>query len=57
MDDLMDMIIGDESPANISDKIKDVLYTKASERVDDLRSPVAGTVFGDEEESVETEEE
>ena len=58
MDDLMDMIIGDESPANISDKIKDVLFGKASERVDALRSPVAGTVFGDdEEESVETEEE
>ena len=53
----MDMIIGDESPANISDKIKDVLFGKASERVDDLRSPVAGTVFGDDEESVETEEE
>ena len=57
MDDLMDMIIGDETPANISDKIKDVLYAKASERVDTLKSPVAGTVFGDEEEASETEEE
>jgi len=47
MDDLMDMIIGDETPANISDKIKDVLYAKASERVDAMRSPVADTVFGD----------
>lgn len=56
MDDLMDMIIGDETPANISDKIKDVLYAKASERVDALRSPVAGTVFGDGE-GAETEEE
>jgi hypothetical protein len=57
MDDLMDMIIGDETPANISDKIKDVLYAKASERVDTLKSPVASTVFGDEEEASETEEE
>jgi len=57
MDDLMDMIIGDETPANISDKIKDVLYAKASERVDTLKSPVASTVFGGEEEASETEEE
>ena len=57
MDDLMDMIIGDESPANISDKIKDVLFGKASERVDSLKSPVADTVFGGEEEVSETEEE
>ena len=55
MDDLMDMIIGDETPANISDKIKDVLYAKASERVDALRSPVADTVFGGDDE-LETEE-
>lgn len=55
MDDLMDMIIGDETPTNISNKIKDALYAKASERVDALRSPVAGTVFGDD--AAETEEE
>lgn len=57
MDELMDMIISDESPSNISDKIKDVLFGKASERVDSLKSPVAGTVFGGEEEASETEEE
>ena len=28
MDELMDMIISDESPSNISDKIKDVLFWK-----------------------------
>lgn len=55
MDDLMDMIISDESPSNISDKIKDLLYAKASERVDALRPSVADTVFGDE--TAETEEE
>lgn len=56
MDDLMDMIISDESPSNISDKIKDLLYAKASERVDALRPSVADTVFADDEET-ETEEE
>lgn len=48
MDDLMDMIIADESPANISDTIKDLLYAKASERVDALRPSVADIVFTDE---------
>lgn len=57
MDDLMDMIISDESPANISDKIKDLLYAKASERVDALRPSVSDTVFADDEEEAETETE
>ena len=53
----MDMIIADESPANISDKIKDLLYAKASERVDALRPSVSDTVFADDEEEAETETE
>lgn len=57
MDDLMDMIISDESPANISDKIKDLLYAKASERVDALRPSVADIVFDDDEEEEEEEAE
>ena len=50
MDDLMDMIIADESPSEISDKIKDILFSKASEKVDSLRPEVAKSVFGDEDE-------
>ena len=34
MDDLLDMMIADESPSQISDAIKDVLYAKSAERVD-----------------------
>jgi hypothetical protein len=30
MDDLLDMIIADESPSQISDALKDVLYAKSS---------------------------
>lgn len=52
----MDMIIGDETPSNISDKIKDVLYAKASEKVDGLRPSVSNTVFSGDE-AAETEEE
>ena len=55
-DDLMDMIIADESPANISDKIKDILFAKSAEKVDGHRPNVAGQTF-DTIEPVEAETE
>jgi hypothetical protein len=58
MDDLLDMIIADESPSQISDTIKDFLYAKSAQRVDAFRPMVANTVFGGEDQiEVETEEE
>lgn len=51
MDDLMDMIVADESPSDISDKIKEVLYTKAAEKVDNTRPNVALSMFDTEVES------
>ena len=49
-------LIGSESPASdITDKIKDVLYAKASERIDDYRADVSSSLF-DNENSVEDEE-
>ena len=53
---LMDMIIADESPSNISDTIKDMLYTKSAEKVDAFRPDVATSTFNPEPE-VETETE
>ena len=32
----MDMMVNDESPSQISDKIKDMLFAKSAERVDGL---------------------
>lgn len=49
MDELMDMIVTDESPSQISDKIKDILFAKASERVDSFRPEVANSLFGEED--------
>ena len=46
--ELMDMIIADESPATISDKIKDMLFAKSAERVDNFKPDVAADTFGDE---------
>jgi len=41
----MDMIVADESPSSISDKIKEVLFTKAAAKVDNLRPEVAASMF------------
>ena len=43
----MDMMATDESPSQISDKIKDILFKKSAERVDAFKTDVANGVFGD----------
>lgn len=53
MDELMNMIVADESPSQISDKIKDILFAKSAEKIDALRPAVAATLFGTDEESTE----
>ena len=45
----MDMIATDESPSQISDKIKELLFTKASEKIDGVRPEVANSMFDQEE--------
>jgi hypothetical protein len=47
MDDILDMIASDESPSQISDKIKDLLFTKSAEKIDEFRPVVAQSVFGE----------
>jgi hypothetical protein len=46
MDDLLDMIAADESPSNISDKIKELLFSKSAEKIDEFRPSVAMSMFG-----------
>lgn len=53
MDDLLDMIASDESASNISDKIKDLLFAKASEKIDEFRPAVAMNMFGQKEQEEE----
>ena len=55
MDDLIDMIIADESPSKISDTIKDMLFAKSAARVDATRPLVANGVFGEDDIQVEDE--
>ena len=53
MDELMNLIIADESPSEISDSIKNQLFTKAGARVDALKPSVANAMLGYEIESEE----
>ena len=45
--ELMDMIAADDSASQISDKIKDMLYAKSAERVDNYRPTAANSLFGE----------
>tara|TARA_B100001113_G_scaffold108348_1_gene87841 strand:- start:2175 stop:2396 length:222 start_codon:yes stop_codon:yes gene_type:complete len=47
MDDLVDLMIDNESPTDISDRIKELLYAKSSDSVEGLRPSVAAGLFGD----------
>lgn len=53
MDDLLDMIIVDEPPSQISDKIKELLFSKSSERIDSFRPSVSASLFGETQEDSE----
>ena len=60
MDELMNLMIADESPSEISDSIKNQLMQKAVARVDELKPAVANAMLGYElesEEDVESEAE
>lgn len=41
----MNMIISDESPSQISDAIKDILFAKTSEKINNLKPSVAASFF------------
>ena len=53
MDELMNLIIADESPSEISDSIKNQLFAKGAARVDALKPTVANAMLGYEVESEE----
>jgi len=51
----MDMMVDDASSAAISDKIKEILYTKSAEKIDAARPLVGAELFGDEVPEVQDE--
>jgi len=55
MEELLDLIINDESPLQTSDKIKEILFAKSSEKIDSMRPLVSNSMFGVEEDDSEEE--
>jgi hypothetical protein len=49
MEDIIDLIATDSSPNQISDAIKNSLYSKSSERINSMRPNIASSMFGSEE--------
>jgi len=58
MEELIDLIATDSTPSEISDAIKDILYAKAADKINDLRPYVGTSMFDDEgnEETFEDQE-
>ena len=51
----MNMMVADDSASQVSDKMKEILFAKSTERVDAYRKDVANSLFGDQEPEVEDE--
>lgn len=47
MEELIDLIATDGAPSDVSDRIKELLYNKAADRVDSARPEIAAMMFGD----------
>lgn len=47
---LMDLMASEESPSEISDTIKDILYAKSIEKIDQITPEVATSIFNSSEE-------
>ena len=45
MEELMDLLVKDESPSQVSDAIKDLLFAKTASKIEDIRPKVAASVF------------
>ena len=57
MDDLIDLMVSNESPSEISDRIKDILMQKSAENIDIVRPVVAASIFGNPEDDIEVDDE
>jgi hypothetical protein len=60
MENIIDLIATDSSASEISDAIKNVIYSKTMEKIDEIRPEIASSLFAFDDEStvddVETSE-
>ena len=45
MEEILDLIAQDAKSAEVSDRIKDVLYTKSAEKIDTFKPDIASSMF------------
>ena len=57
MDNIIDLIAQDSKASEVSDQIKDVLYSKASEKIEAIRPDIAGSIFAEPETEQEVDQE
>ena len=55
MEDIIDLIATDSKASQVSDKIKDALYTKSAEKIEAQRPTVAASMFVEPETTQEEE--
>ena len=57
LDKLMDLLATDGTASDVSDEIKNILFTRSAEKIDAMRPEVSTTMFAQQAEpEVETEE-
>ena len=57
MEEILDLIATDAKAAQVTDKIKDVLYTKSAEKIDTFKPNIANSMFNAPEPESSGEEE
>lgn len=57
MEELMDLLVKDESPSQISDGIKDQLFARSAEKLQNIRPQVAASLFDDDAADVDLDSE
>lgn len=55
MEELIDLIATDGSPSDVSDAIKQLLYTKSAEKIDSIRPQVATMMFDNSDQTGDAE--
>ena len=57
MEEIVNLIGSDASASDVSDKIKDILFAKSAEKIENMRPTIGASMFDEPEESEEESEE
>ena len=54
MEDIIDLIATDSAASEVTDKLKDILFTKSAERIESQRPNISASMFDEPEVETET---